>query len=199
MSIQGDRCCLSVCHKTDIVKYTDTVITASFMLLHPIMSLSQLASELRTLMLLTKADLFFLPWQWRSWATESLVLRFCSMWEQTGVCSEARGNRFKGENSELEVCAKHLFFLLSFQLWAASDLLLYCCHTCKYEESRSLVVSYCLFFVCNPYGSAITALLQLGATSCCKTSLTVVLVISYWPETNVKCVLSSLRYSNIMH
>lgn len=45
-----------MCHKTDIVKHTDTVITASFMLLHPFMSHSQLARELRILMLLTKAD-----------------------------------------------------------------------------------------------------------------------------------------------
>lgn len=193
MSIQTDRCCLSVCHKTDIVKHTDTVITAWFMLLHPFMSLSQLANEWRILMLLIKADIFFSCLG--SDAHEPvnhLFLGFCSMWEQTGVCSEARGNRFKGENSELEVCAKHLFFLLNFQLWAASDLLLYCCHACKYEDSRSLVVSDCLFF-------AITASLQLGATSCCKTSLTVVLVISYWPETNVKCLLSSLWYSNIKH
>lgn len=71
MSIQGDRCCLSVCHETGIVKYIDTVITTSFMLLHPIMSLSQFVMgrhiylygflvkcEVRSLILQVKPDFF---------------------------------------------------------------------------------------------------------------------------------------------
>lgn len=98
-------------------------------------------------------------------------------------------------NSEMEVCVKHQLFLLSFQLWAASDLLLYCCHACKYEESRSLVVSYCLLFVCNPYSSAITASLPLGAASCCKMTHFTPCCLSYklLTESNVK---SSLFYDH---
>lgn len=111
---------LSVCPETAIVKYIDVAITVLFMLLHQLMSRPQFV-----------LGRFYFP---------VLVLFGCKF--NPDCILRLWGQHFRGEPSELEVCAKNLLLLSNFQLRAAAALLHYRCRAHKYEESGGRVAFY---------------------------------------------------------